>query len=41
LVIGFRRFRDIPMKNQANIGLIDAHAKGRGADHDGKFMAHP
>ena len=34
LVIAFHVFGHVQMRHEAHIGLVDAHAKGNGGDHD-------
>jgi len=41
LDVGFRRFRDVGVGNVPNIGLVDAHPKGRGAGQDAEFTGNP
>ncbi|MNO92050.1 hypothetical protein D3C76_836120 [compost metagenome] len=38
LVIGLKRLRQVEVRDKAHVGLVDAHAKGHGGDHDQAFL---
>ena len=39
--VGFQRVGDVGVDNEANVGLVDAHAEGVGGDNDTYSAVHP